>query len=253
MVASITHGPGIDDPLIVRYNGVDYYYHKNHQGSVTEILNSSGGIVKTYRYDAFGKILSETGPAIPGGFTYTGREFHTRSGLYYYRFRFYDPSIGRFISEDPIGPINGTNLYAYTANSPVLHIDPLGLQFEETAYGEAYTILDEYYSGMYDRAHELRSEAWQSLSPEYIREHPEEASFDRHYNVTYQLTLEYGSGDTRLAGFANEWQGWVHDVFPPTNFLDSIMGNRQWGFSLTDLFVNEIAIENAQSNRCPKR
>jgi RHS repeat-associated protein len=230
-----------------------YYYHTNHQGSVTEVLNQNGAIVKTYRYDAFGKIMSETGFTFNRGFTYTGRERHYRSGLYYYRARFYDPSIGRFISEDPIGPINGTNLYAYAANSPVTHIDPLGLQFEEAAYGEAYVILDEHYHGMYNRAHELRSKAWQSQSPEYVRDHPEEASFERHYTATYELTLEYGPWDTRLAGFVNEWQGWVHDVFPPTHFLNSLFGDRQWGFSLTDLFVNEIAIANAQSNRCPKR
>ncbi|MBI5115278.1 RHS repeat-associated core domain-containing protein [Candidatus Poribacteria bacterium] len=91
------------------------------------VLNSSGGIVKTYRYDAYGKILQETGPAIPGGFTYTGREFHSRSGLYYYRARFYDPSIGRFISQDPAGVAAGPNQYAYVSNTPVMAIDPLGL------------------------------------------------------------------------------------------------------------------------------
>jgi hypothetical protein len=80
-------------PLNRRYSGADYFYHKNHQGSVTEAMNSSGSIVKSYKYHAFGNILQETGPTIPGGFTYTGRELHARSGLYYYRARWNDPKI----------------------------------------------------------------------------------------------------------------------------------------------------------------
>jgi RHS repeat-associated protein len=127
VVASITNGPGIDDPLIVRYNGADYFLYKNHQGSVTEVRNISGSAVKTYKYDAFGNILQETGPTIPGGFTYTGRELHARSGLYYYRARWYSPELGRFLTQDPIGYFGGVNLYAYVENDPVLWIDPFGL------------------------------------------------------------------------------------------------------------------------------
>jgi RHS repeat-associated protein len=128
LVAAYTHGPGFDDPLICRYNNADYYYHTNHQGSVTELLNQTGGIVKTYRYDAFGNILQETGPAWNRGFTYTGRERHYRSGLYYYRARWYDSQTGRFTTQDPIYWSNGTNLYAYVWNDPVNCIDPLGLE-----------------------------------------------------------------------------------------------------------------------------
>ncbi|MBI4830176.1 MAG: hypothetical protein HY801_01190 [Candidatus Lindowbacteria bacterium] len=129
MEAHFTHGSGIDDPLIIRYNGLDYYYHKNHLGSVTEIANSTGTVVKSYKYDAFGNILEETGPTINRGFTYTARERHSRSGLYYYRARFYDPRIGRFISQDPIGILGGMNLYSYTENGPVNRNDPLGLWY----------------------------------------------------------------------------------------------------------------------------
>ncbi|GAB4343757.1 MAG: hypothetical protein Kow0099_22580 [Candidatus Abyssubacteria bacterium] len=125
--AGYTHGPGIDDPLIARYNNANYYYHKNHQGSVTEITSGNQSIVKTYEYDAYGNILQETGPSLTGGFTYTARELHTRSGLYYYRARFYDPRTGRFLMQDPIGFLGGLNLYAYVAVDPVNLVDPLGL------------------------------------------------------------------------------------------------------------------------------
>lgn len=56
---------------------------------------------------------------------YTGRE-QDLTDLYYYRNRYYKPSIGRFISEDPIGLGGGANLYAYVRGNPLSFIDPLG-------------------------------------------------------------------------------------------------------------------------------
>jgi RHS repeat-associated protein len=92
-----------------------------------EITDIYQNTVKSYDYDAFGNILGEDGSLAHNAFTYTGREYHPRSGLYYYRSRWYDPEIGRFITQDPIGFLGGTNLYAYVGNSPVVFIDPLGL------------------------------------------------------------------------------------------------------------------------------
>jgi RHS repeat-associated protein len=94
---------------------------------VTEITDSNQTVVKSYAYDAFGNILSETGSLAHNPFTYTAREYHAPSGLYYYRARFYDPTIGRFITQDPIGHLGGMNLYVYVGNAPVSFIDPLGL------------------------------------------------------------------------------------------------------------------------------
>jgi len=63
----------------------------------------------------------------PIGFS-TGREFDKETGLYYYRFRYYDPMEGRFISKDPISFAGGDeNLYGFVQNNPINHTDPLGL------------------------------------------------------------------------------------------------------------------------------
>jgi RHS repeat-associated protein len=59
-------------------------------------------------------------------FRFTGRELDA-GGLYYYRARYYDPTTGRFVSEDPIGFQSGMNLYSYVGNHPVGRRDPLGL------------------------------------------------------------------------------------------------------------------------------
>ncbi|GAB4332282.1 MAG: hypothetical protein Kow0099_04100 [Candidatus Abyssubacteria bacterium] len=95
---------------------------------MTEITSENHSIVKTYEYDAYGNILQETGPSLTGGFTYTARELHTRSGLYYHRARFYSPELGRFITQDPIGHLGSFNLYGYVENNPVNYFDPLGLK-----------------------------------------------------------------------------------------------------------------------------
>jgi len=95
--------------------------------SVTDITNSKGTIVKTYQYDAYGNVLSAPGTLTYNTLTYTARERHVASGLYYYRARFYDPQLGRFITQDPIGHLGGMNLYAYVAGDPLNYADPLGL------------------------------------------------------------------------------------------------------------------------------
>jgi len=127
VIAGYTHGPGIDDPLVMRYDGDDYFYHKNHLGSITAITDIYENTVKTYTYYAFGGIRSESGSLGHNAFTYTGREYHENSGLYYYRARFYDPAIGRFITQDPIGHLGGLNLYAYVGNDSINWVDPWGL------------------------------------------------------------------------------------------------------------------------------
>ena len=81
------------------------------------------------RYDSVGKVTGETNAAVDHLFGFTGREHDNESGLTYFRARYYDPVIGRFISEDPIGFAAGdVNVYRYVENSPTNAIDPSGLQ-----------------------------------------------------------------------------------------------------------------------------
>jgi RHS repeat-associated protein len=60
-------------------------------------------------------------------FQYTGQEYDAETGLYYYGARYYDAGIGRFTTQDPLGTIDGTNLYTYVRNNPVNLIDPTGM------------------------------------------------------------------------------------------------------------------------------
>ncbi|MGA1870687.1 MAG: RHS repeat-associated core domain-containing protein [bacterium] len=122
-----THGPGIDEPLQVRIGGTTYYYLSDGLGSITQIADSLGNIQQEYTYDSFGNIVNQAG-ILNNPYTYTGREFDSESGLYYYRARYYDPEIGRFLTQDPLGFAGGDmNLYVYVGNNPVNLIDPWGL------------------------------------------------------------------------------------------------------------------------------
>ena len=86
-----------------------------------------GTILATQSYGAFGNSLGQTGSSSNNRLKYTGREEDQDIGLYQYRARYYDPGVGRYISEDPKGFGGGVNFYVYTDNNPVNANDPSGL------------------------------------------------------------------------------------------------------------------------------
>ncbi len=101
-----------------------YFTMTDQVGSVVSTTNELGVVVSRRDYLAFGGEVGVAGDlATPA--LYTGKEWDAAVGLYYYNARWYDPELGRFISEDPI--MDGPNWYAYVANSPLIHTDPTGL------------------------------------------------------------------------------------------------------------------------------
>ncbi|GIW91522.1 MAG: hypothetical protein KatS3mg109_1954 [Pirellulaceae bacterium] len=99
----------------------------DHLGTVRDLIDSSGTVVNHLRYEAFGRITSETNAAVDFLFAYTGRERDEESGLFYYRARYYDPAVGRFISEDPLGFAAGdATLARYVGNATTIYVDPTG-------------------------------------------------------------------------------------------------------------------------------
>ena len=102
------------------------YFHADGLGSITSLSNSAGTIANTYTYDSYGDLTASTGTLV-NSFRYTGRESDPETGLYYYRARYYDPSTGRFLREDPAGFGGGINFYSYVSNTPPNGNDPFGL------------------------------------------------------------------------------------------------------------------------------
>src|SRR5207244_936598 len=92
--------------------------------------------VAKYLYDPFGNSISALGPwADLNLYRFSSKELHSGSSLYYYRERFFDPSLHRWLNRDPISELGGLNLYGFGGNNPVNEIDPFGLINEPGYFG----------------------------------------------------------------------------------------------------------------------
>jgi RHS repeat-associated protein len=107
-------------------SGTSYYYTRDHLGSVRELTDSTAAIRTRYDYDPYGYRTKLSGD-LESEFGYTGYYYHQPSGLSLALYRAYEPSIGRWLSRDPLAGAAGVNLYDYVANDPAIRIDPLGL------------------------------------------------------------------------------------------------------------------------------
>jgi RHS repeat-associated protein len=133
----------IDEPVVRKGAGAGgtlVYFHRNHQYSVTAITTSTGAIAERYAYTAYGQptILNASGtPLSPqtstlnSRYSYTGREWDATLGLHHFRARWMSPSAGRFLGRDPIGYLDGDNLYSSYLS--LARTDPTGLEVCGTA------------------------------------------------------------------------------------------------------------------------
>ena len=121
--------------------GSFYFYLTDALGSVRHVVDSSGNVVYSFVYDEFGQQMGSTdntgGNATLQGLcqlmTFVGaygvRNETAATGMLLMGQRWYDPTVGRFVSQDPIGFAGGLNLYGYVGQNPIGRIDPSGLVF----------------------------------------------------------------------------------------------------------------------------
>ena len=127
MGAKYLRSLNIDEPFIRQTSIDNEHYHTDVLGSSLTLSNTQGIAGTGYTYEPFGKTAINGTSANP--FQYTARE-NDGNGLYYYRARYYSPTLLRFLSEDPIGISGGDlNFYSYVRNNPVNLVDPDGNQF----------------------------------------------------------------------------------------------------------------------------
>ena len=117
--------PGTFAPLAKIEGYARYGVVTDHLGTPAMLLTEAGQIAWKAQLDLYGVPMEEVREtACP--WRYPGQYEDPETGLYYNRFRYYDPEAGRYISQDPIGLLGGLNLYGYVPD-PFAWIDPLGL------------------------------------------------------------------------------------------------------------------------------
>ncbi len=102
-----------------------YYFHTDQIGTPLEMTDREGQIVWQATYKAWGAVERLDVNVVEQNLRFQGQYFDDETGLHYNTFRYYDPEVGRFITQDPIGLDGGFNLYKYAPN-PTGWLDPLG-------------------------------------------------------------------------------------------------------------------------------
>ncbi|HGB8068126.1 TPA: RHS repeat-associated core domain-containing protein, partial [Salmonella enterica subsp. enterica serovar Enteritidis] len=114
-----------------------HLYHCDHRGLPVALINSEGAREWSAEYDVWGNRQKEENPQqLEQLLRLPGQQYDEETGLYYNRYRYYNPEQGRYITQDPIGLRGGWNLYAYPLN-PVSGTDPLGLVVDAIPWGAA--------------------------------------------------------------------------------------------------------------------
>jgi RHS repeat-associated protein len=147
--------PGQDQVLArISASGTAAWYDTDHLGSVRDVVNYAGTMVlDQIAYDAYGNITSETNAAQGDAYKYDGYVYDAAIGLYYVRARYYAPSTGVWISQDPLGFDAGSpDLYSYVRNDPTTLSDPTGKLAEFLAAaaalgfgGAAYSVYTQHF------------------------------------------------------------------------------------------------------------
>ena len=132
-------GDYIDEPEVLvagsAITAARYYYHQNNLYSTAVLTDQSAAVQERYAYTAYGKPLfcdasgtplAEQRSVVGNPYLFTGRRLDVETGLFYYRARYYDVDLGRFVCRDPLSYVDSNNLYMYVSDAPLSHRDPTG-------------------------------------------------------------------------------------------------------------------------------
>ena len=105
--------------------GATRYYAHDHLGSARALYSSAKAEVGTLEFNPYGDTYASTGtqPA----YSFTGKSYDSSIGMFYFPFRYYSPEMDRWITRDPLGMVDGPNLYGYVLNTPIALLDEHGL------------------------------------------------------------------------------------------------------------------------------
>jgi RHS repeat-associated protein len=126
-------GSGIDEWLVMTRDGNEsMFYSHDGASSVRNLTDASRATIQSFDYDAYGE--PDSSGSTGNAYLFQGRRFDEDAHLYHFRFREYDPQLGRFLNQDPVQFFGGLNLYSFVGNNPVNRSDWLGLQAVPTNF-----------------------------------------------------------------------------------------------------------------------
>ncbi|MBN1493422.1 MAG: RHS repeat-associated core domain-containing protein, partial [Candidatus Omnitrophica bacterium] len=184
------------------------YYHYDGVGNVVKLSNKNAGGAGAYAYDAFGNDLStENNNTENNPYEFATKETSAVTGLVYFGARYYDPSIGRWITKDPMGMIDGPNLYAYVGNSPVNFVDPWGLCKEDT---DDKSLLEKIQDLLHDNRIDLATarEIARRLLKEF-NTHNDIGDALRHAEWSRQMAAEINQLTAYVVGVGHEIENMI--------------------------------------------
>lgn len=208
LITRFVYAKGLDEPVVeVTSAGTKSYLHADRQGSIIAQTDNSGAVTQRNEFGPFGESAVLSGIS----FGYTGQRYDAESGHYFYKTRYYSPTIGRFLQPDTIGYGDGLNMYAYVNNQPMDASDPLGTDpptddprtYSGSAGGPPAGLLDPV----------LLSQTYEP----YVPFMPGSLGFVGQADASYNLDYE-PSGIGIGVGFSNGLAGRGF-VSSPTNFM----------------------------------
>ena len=195
------------------------YFLYNGHGDTVQLTSTTGSSIKTYDYDAFGNEKNPD-PSDTNMFRYCGEYFDKETGTIYLRARYYDPTIGRFITEDSYRGKDSDqlslNLYTYCQNDPIDYIDPSGNTIKGFFGGFIKSIDDSFFGGYVEKI----SHSLQSLVGINSRTMNEIYADDADYQRAYKA----GSITNAVVGFINLGSGLKQIITNAGSFIVNSKG-----------------------------
>jgi len=233
---SYVHGGRIDEILS---SSESKAFLSDGLGSTRALTDAAGQQTKSYTYDVFGSLRSETGTG-ENNYLFTGRDLDRDLGIYYYRNRWYDPSVGRFVTKDPIGMSGGENYYNYVDSNPINWTDPSGLIPLDTIWDTANVIYDIVTGNWGDLALDATA-----MAIPYV---PAGLSKTRKAKQCYVI----GENMERVKKYANKI-GAKYYKPRSKNSANWMKNNRRWGRGIKERGddVVDIGIDKSRRERSP--
>ena len=240
---------GVGGLLMIQDGSAEYYPIYDGARNIVGLYNETGGIAAAYEYDAYGRIVNQSGTyAASNPFRFSTKYTDEDTDLVYYGLRYYNPKIGRFINRDPIGESGGINLNAFVGNNPVNYYDYLGLHPDDPEEDEdlddydldpwevnGWDAIDTYLEEL---VIEWLNQSWEnSIQSSYNYSYRQTYEIDdsQSYDKTYTLKTFVVDGDKEERGNKVPWNSDnKYYVMPPLNWPETNLSslNEKTPFSL---------------------